>query len=553
MHAEMAKYVIAGRSDCPYYARAELMADELALKLPSFQVHKIVIEPDAWQTWVVGTCTTNGWTYSGESPIVWRELINRGGKGTLLGGCNDFLEMAKCYYGITCEKITQELRLISAENVETKVVADALQAERINASHPFHITVTAVHSSPLAYHILPQILNDKHFLSVINEQVLLTLFEHESCEEASTAIDGLCMEVEDCACASLKEVRHATDTTQAFQQADLIIILDDAISEKSESNEPSITEENQRKHLQKLKQYGESIDELANKHVKIIVAGSDAIVDCYVLSQFAKQVDRKNFFALTRDFENKVKAKLAKHLNIKTVGIQNLILFGEPKEEFVADCSSTVASGYDGAIWGPHIDRFSHQVNEVLFDKSWMSEAIASADRMEEKPKKSMKDDVVATESAPVFDMVVNSDSSLEESVVPPHDPTTTTVDPPSSAAQTKLPESYALSKAAALMTQFSDLFCGEKRVGSDQMFSLGLISEGWFGVEDGLVFSVPVSYEPSSSEDFTATADATTATTAPGLKVRSDMTLSVEVQDRIRQLASNVREKCQRSMKLIG
>lgn len=542
----MAKYVIAGRSDCPYYARAELMADELALKLPSFQVHKIVIEPDAWQTWVVGTCTTNGWTYSGESPIVWRELINRGGKGTLLGGCNDFLEMAKCYYGITCEKITQELRLISAENVETKVAADALQAERVNTSHPFHITVTAVHSSPLAYHILPQILSDKHFLSVINEQVLLTLFEHESCEEAHTAIDGLCMEVEDCACASLKEVRHATDTSQAFQQADLIILLDDATLEMSESNELSITEENQRKHLQKLKQYGESIDALANKHVKIIVAGKDAIVDCYVLSQFAKQVDRKNFFALTRDIENKIKAKLAKHLNTKTVGIQNLILFGEPKDDFVADCSSTVASGYDGAIWGPHIDRFSHQVNEVLFDKSWMSEAIASADRMEEKPKKSTNDGVVATESAPVLEMVVSNESSLEEVVVAPQDPAAT-VDPPASAAQKKVPESYALSKAAALMSQFSDLFCGGKRVGPDQMFSLGLISEGWFGVDAGLVFSVPVSYESVSSGDTATTA------TAPGLKVHTDMTLSVEVQERVRQLCLKVREKCQRSMKLIG
>ena len=112
----MAKYVIAGKSDCPFYAKAELLADELQSRLKDFKVHKIVIQPDEWQGWVSQTCKEKNWTYSGKSPMIWKELLDRGGKGLLLGSCSDFLEMANGYYGITSEKLTEELKNIAKEN-----------------------------------------------------------------------------------------------------------------------------------------------------------------------------------------------------------------------------------------------------------------------------------------------------------------------------------------------------------------------------------------------------------------------------------------------------
>lgn len=37
----MAKFVVAGRAGCPSYARAEMLADTLASKLPDFRVNKV--------------------------------------------------------------------------------------------------------------------------------------------------------------------------------------------------------------------------------------------------------------------------------------------------------------------------------------------------------------------------------------------------------------------------------------------------------------------------------------------------------------------------------
>jgi hypothetical protein len=40
---------ISGRANCPYYAKSELLADNLAKNLDDFKLHKIVIQPVEWE------------------------------------------------------------------------------------------------------------------------------------------------------------------------------------------------------------------------------------------------------------------------------------------------------------------------------------------------------------------------------------------------------------------------------------------------------------------------------------------------------------------------
>lgn len=41
--------VFTGKANCPYYAKAELLADYLQANLPDFRVHKITQHPDKWE------------------------------------------------------------------------------------------------------------------------------------------------------------------------------------------------------------------------------------------------------------------------------------------------------------------------------------------------------------------------------------------------------------------------------------------------------------------------------------------------------------------------
>lgn len=43
------------------------------------------------QRWLEFTCNKNGWKHE-ESPLIWRELVEQGGKGMFLGGYNDFVD-----------------------------------------------------------------------------------------------------------------------------------------------------------------------------------------------------------------------------------------------------------------------------------------------------------------------------------------------------------------------------------------------------------------------------------------------------------------------------
>jgi len=52
--------------------------------------------------WMEATCCEYGWSCGLQSPLVWRELVQRGhGKRSMLiGGANEFREYASAYYDV---------------------------------------------------------------------------------------------------------------------------------------------------------------------------------------------------------------------------------------------------------------------------------------------------------------------------------------------------------------------------------------------------------------------------------------------------------------------
>ncbi|KAK9410902.1 putative malate dehydrogenase 1B [Crotalus adamanteus] len=157
----MAKFVLAGRADCPYYAKAELLADYLGNNLPNFRIHKIVQHPDNWEKWLQEICNENGWKHK-RSPIIWRELLDRGGRGLLLGGFNDFLEHAQQYYNITSDMMTEEMLLIANENLQTCTEIEAEEKELKSLINPLHIWLNRACSSA-CYHLIPLLTNGEIF------------------------------------------------------------------------------------------------------------------------------------------------------------------------------------------------------------------------------------------------------------------------------------------------------------------------------------------------------------------------------------------------------
>ena len=74
-----------------------------------------------FQAWLNKTCLERGWEHK-SSPLVWRELIDRGGKGVLIGGASDFQEYVKGYYGLESNLKSDDMRKVGSENFKTKKV-----------------------------------------------------------------------------------------------------------------------------------------------------------------------------------------------------------------------------------------------------------------------------------------------------------------------------------------------------------------------------------------------------------------------------------------------
>ena len=116
----MVKFIIAGRSDCPYYAKTELLGDVLTQSLDQLEIKKHVISPEAWSNWAQEKSSKLDQERA-ESPLVWRELADKGGHGLLIGGYNEFSEYARLYYGIEYDLETERVKEIVTENKLTHI------------------------------------------------------------------------------------------------------------------------------------------------------------------------------------------------------------------------------------------------------------------------------------------------------------------------------------------------------------------------------------------------------------------------------------------------
>lgn len=355
----MAKFVIAGESHCPYFARAELVADTLARNLPDFKVHKIMKDSDEWKDWLKQVCSNNNWKHT-KSPIIWRELVNRGGKGMLIGDVNDFLEYTKGYYGLSTELTSEDLRKISAENTDTyNTIQKELKDEQENIK-PFIITITNPECKVLDF-LLPEILNGNTFGK--SNEIEIRLFT----EQISEKLLGLKMEIEDLASPNLRYLKISRNASDAFTNADYVILFDELQKENEESNtyiNPYIT-------------LAKQIDQYAKRTCKILISPLECRSETYglvnIFSKYLDRIDsRTNLIGNSMCEEMIAKSILAQRLNVNPAYVKDVILVGQSiNDTYYVDISKAKVTNYDGAVWARKGTHWLSLVN-MIADKDWI-------------------------------------------------------------------------------------------------------------------------------------------------------------------------------------
>ena len=140
---------------------------------------------------------------------------------------------------------------------------------------------------------------------------------------AMDALNGVVMELQDCAFPLLKSITATDQVERAFEGADIALLVG------SRPRGPGM----ERKDLLEANGaiftvQGSALSKTAQSGVKVLVVGNPANTNCYIALNSAPNLSAANFSAMTRLDENRAIAQLAQKTGYQVDHIQNLAIWG---------------------------------------------------------------------------------------------------------------------------------------------------------------------------------------------------------------------------------
>ncbi|XP_042678520.1 putative malate dehydrogenase 1B isoform X2 [Centrocercus urophasianus] len=309
----------------------------------------------------------NGWEHKW-SPIIWRELLDRGGKGLLLGGLNEFLEHAQSYYGITSMMLTEEMLEIAEENLQAHIESEKEQEEIRSLINPLQIWITSA-SAPTCYQLIPLLASGDVF--GMTTEISIHLLDAVQFKEY---LSGVVMEVEDMAFPLLRGISGHTEIDKAFLQADVIVVLDDIVLER----DTQTLEDCIRTVSEICQVYAPLIEKNAKSGVRIISTGKTFVnLKAMMIITYGPSIKPENVIAVATSWESASKAMLARKLNMSAAGVKDVIVWGNISGCIYIDLSHAKLYRCDSAVWGPA--NFSRPLLNLIYDSKWINSEFMSA------------------------------------------------------------------------------------------------------------------------------------------------------------------------------
>jgi malate dehydrogenase len=185
------------------------------------------------------------------------------------------------------------------------------------AKKPVRVTVTGA-SGQIGYALLFRIASGQ--LLGQDQPVILQLLE---LTPALKSLQGVAMELADCAFPLLKGIVQTDDANKAFEGADYGLLVGAKPRSKGMERADLLKENAKIFSVQ-----GKAMDKYANKNIKVLVVGNPANTNAYIAAVNAPSIDPRNFSAMTRLDHNRGLAQLAERLNCGVEEIEKFAIWG---------------------------------------------------------------------------------------------------------------------------------------------------------------------------------------------------------------------------------
>jgi malate dehydrogenase len=182
---------------------------------------------------------------------------------------------------------------------------------------PVRVAITGA-AGQIGYSLLFRIASGAMFGP--NQPVILHLLE---IEPALPALQGVVMELEDCAFPLLKGVVPTSSLEEGFRGVNWALLVG-SVPRKVGMERKDLLGINGKIFVGQ----AQAIQKSAAQDVRVLVVGNPCNTNCLIAMNHAPEIPRNRFFAMTRLDENRAKSSLAKKAGVEVRAVTNLAIWG---------------------------------------------------------------------------------------------------------------------------------------------------------------------------------------------------------------------------------
>jgi malate dehydrogenase len=177
---------------------------------------------------------------------------------------------------------------------------------------------------------------------------------------ALNALEGVVMELHDCAFPLLHSIVPTADLDQGFRDVNWALLVG-SVPRKAGMERKDLLGINGKIFIGQ----GQAIEKNAAADVRILVIGNPCNTNCLIAMNNAKNIPRDRWFAMTRLDENRARAQLAHKAGVEITRVTNMTIWGNHSATQYPD------------FYNARIDK--RPAYEVIGDDVWLKETFISA------------------------------------------------------------------------------------------------------------------------------------------------------------------------------
>jgi len=153
-------------------------------------------------------------------------------------------------------------------------------------------------------------------------------------------LEGVTMELKDCAFPLLRGIVQTDSTQKAFEGADYALLIG------AKPRGPGMERADLLKENAKIfAEQGKALNSYANRNVRVVVVGNPANTNAMIASHFAPKIPTKQITAMTRLDHNRSLAQLAEKVHCKVSDIERFSVWGNHSSTMYPDISHCHING----------------------------------------------------------------------------------------------------------------------------------------------------------------------------------------------------------------